>query len=76
MWVQPALFPEFPLVFYAYEMDAYGRWWEVYDDCGTMVASIEPEDFGDFLDFSRSINYDVKVFTYESWEAMDEYSSV
>jgi hypothetical protein len=69
VWVQPALFPKFPPVFYAYEMEAHGTWWEVYDDSG-FLQSIEPEDFGDFLDFCRQINYDVRINTQESWEAM------
>ena len=73
-WVQAAMFPEFPLVFYAYEMEALGgRWWEVFDDSG-FLESVEPEDFGDFLDFCRQINYDVKVNTYESWILMEEWA--
>lgn len=70
MWVQAAMFPEFPTVFYAYEMEAWGRWWEIHDESG-FLESIEPEDFGDFLDFCRSINYDVLINTYESWEALE-----
>lgn len=73
VWYQPTLFPEFSTIVYAYEMEAIGgRWWEIFDDSG-FLQSIEPEDFGDFLDFMRSINYDVKVNTQESWEAMGWY---
>ena len=71
VWLQASMFPKFPTDFYAYEIEAMGgMWWEIYDDSPYMVASIEPEDFGDFIDFARSINYDVKVNTYESWVAM------
>lgn len=81
MWVQPALFPEFSTIFYAYEIDCFGNgdtYWEVYDDGDTMIGYYEPENFGDFLDFARSINYDVHINTQESWEAMinDEYPSL
>ncbi len=73
IWVQAAMFPEFPLVFWAYEFEAMGgRWWEIHDDSG-FLEGIEPDDFGDFLDFARSINYDVKVNTYESWVLMEEW---
>ena len=73
-WVQAKLFPDTEVPdFWAYEMSAMGgTWWEVWDVDGVMCASIEPENFGDFLEFCRTINYDVKVNTYESWEAMDE----
>lgn len=72
MWVQAALFPEFPTIFWAYEMEALGgRWWEIHDDSG-YLESIELDDFADFLDFARSINYDVRINTYKSWEAMDD----
>jgi hypothetical protein len=71
VWIQPSLFPEFPTDFWAYEMEAVGgRWFEVYDDSSEMIASIEPDDFGDFLEFARSINYNVFVNTLESWEAL------
>lgn len=70
VWIQAALFPHSSLVFYAYEMEAMGgRWWEVYDESG-FLQSIEPDDFGDFLDFCRQINYDVNLYTYESWEVI------
>ena len=71
VWVQGALFPLYPQIYHAYEFEAMGRWWEVYDDSDTVVASLEPEDFGDFLDFARSINYDVYINTYKSWEALE-----
>ena len=72
MWVQGKLFVEYPPDFWAYEIESMGgRWWEVHDESG-FLEGIEPEDFGDFLDFARSINYDVRLFTYESWEALDE----
>ena len=71
VWLQPTLFPEFPTIVWAYEMEAIGgRWWEIFDDSG-FLQSIEPENFGDFLDFCRSINYDVKVNTYDSWILME-----
>ena len=74
VWVQPSLFPEFPLDIYAYEFEAMGgRWWEIFDDSG-FLQSIEPENFGDFLDFCRSINYDVLLNTYDSWIAMEEWA--
>jgi hypothetical protein len=76
-WIQAALFPDFSLVFWAYEVDCFGNgdcYWEIFDDSG-FLQSIEPENFGDFLDFCRSINYDVLINTQESWEAMinDDY---
>jgi hypothetical protein len=72
VWVQPSLFPEFPTNFYAYQMDGgHGIYWEVYDDGPTVIGVYEEEEFNDFLDFARSINYDVLINTYESWEAME-----
>ena len=69
--IQTKMFPEFDPDFWAYEMESMGgRWWEVWDINGVMVASIEPDDFGDFIDFSLSIGYDVKINTQESWEAL------
>lgn len=63
------------MIFYAYEMEAMGgRWWEIHDDSG-FLQSIEPENFGDFIDFTLSMGYDVHINTYESWEAMDEYAT-
>lgn len=74
VWIQAAMFPEFPQIFWAYEMKALGgHWFEVYDDSDEMIANVEPENFGDFLDFCRSINYDVKVNTYDSWILMEEW---
>jgi hypothetical protein len=73
VWVQPSLFPEFLQTVHAYEIEAIGgRWWEIFDDSG-FLEGIEPEDFGDFLDFMRSINYDVRINTYDSWIAMEEW---
>lgn len=72
VWIQAKLFPDFPPNFHAYEMEAMGgTWWEVYDESG-FLQSVEPEDFGDFLDFCRQINYDVVINTLESWEALYE----
>lgn len=74
VWLQPSMFPQFPQIVWAYEMEAMGgRWWEIFDDSG-FLESIEPENFGDFLDFCRSINYDVKVNTYDSWILMEEWA--
>jgi hypothetical protein len=76
VWIQPSMFPQFPTVLYAYEMETIGgRWWEVYDDSGYLTY-YEPDEFPDFLDFARHINYDVHINTYESWEALDEYATV
>ena len=75
VWIQSALFPEFPLVFYAYEIDDFGngdRYWEVYDDGDTMIGYFEADEFPAFLDFAREINYDVCLFTYDSWIALEE----
>ena len=59
VWIQAAMFPKFPAEVYAYEFEAIGgSWWEIQDESG-FLQSIEPDDFGDFLDFMRSINYDV-----------------
>lgn len=72
VWVQPALFPKYNTEFYAYEIDCFGNgdcYWEVFDD-GVCVGTYEPEEFLNFLDFARSINYDVLINTQESWEAM------
>lgn len=74
VWIQPALFPEYPQIFWAYEIESHGTYWEVFDDGDTMIGYYEPEDFGDFLDFARSIHYDVLINTQESWEALiNEY---
>lgn len=75
VWIQPALFPEFSRIFYAYEIDDFNnddRYWEVYDDGEVMVGWYEPDAFPDFLDFAREINYDVCLFTYDSWIALEE----
>ena len=74
VWYQPTLFPEFSTIVYAYEIEAIGgRWWEIFDDSG-FLESIEPEFFGDFIDFARTINYDVIVNTYDSWILMEEWA--
>ena len=75
VWLQAKLFPEFPPNFYAYEIDCFGNgdcYWEVFDWNDVCVGTYEPDEFGDFLDFARSINYDVLVNTQESWKAMME----
>lgn len=72
-WIQPALFPKFSTDFWAYEIDCFGNgdcYWEVWDEFGICVGTYEPDEFGEFLDFARSINYDVLINTQESWEAM------
>lgn len=74
VWIQAKMFSEFPPVFYAYEIDDFGNgdyYWEVYDDGDVMIGWYEREAFADFLDFARSINYDVLINTYTSWEALD-----
>lgn len=77
VWVQAAMFPQFPQIFYAYEIDCFGNgdvYWEVFDD-GICIGTYEPDEFGNFLDFCRSINYDVKINTQESWIAMEDWNA-
>lgn len=77
VWIQPSLLPEYPTTFWAYEMDDFGNddfYWEVYDDGDTMIGYYNSEEFADFLDFARDINYDVKINTQQSWIAMEDFS--
>ena len=72
MWVQAALFPGFDTDFWAYEFQFLDyTWWEIFDGDDQRVSVVESDDFGDFLDFAREINYDVKINTVESWIAME-----
>jgi hypothetical protein len=62
---------------WAYEMDDGhgGKGWILMNENGDVVDSHFDNDFATVIDFWRQLGYDTIINTYESWEAMDEYSS-
>ena len=59
------------MILHAFEIDSDGRgdnYWIITDGVAE-VTKVEVDDFGDYLDTVRSMNYDVRINTLESWFA-------
>ena len=59
--------------FWCYEMEAMGgKWWEIYWSIDNdLLYSVEPDEFGDWLDSMRAFGYtNIYINTIESWEAL------
>lgn len=58
---------------WAYEMqDGHGvPVWIIMNEAGEILDSHDADNFGNILDFWRTLGYDVIINTYQSWEAMD-----
>lgn len=56
---------------WAYEV--LGRW-AILNENGDLLDSYEGENFGNILDFWRTLGYDVIITTDESWKALADES--
>ena len=56
---------------HAYEVDGHDTYWEVYTPEGTSYATVETEDFGDFIQSRLERGYeDITVMSQEAYQAM------
>ena len=51
-----------------YDEDLDDFYWKVFRE-DNLVIEIDQDDFGDWLDNARSLDYDVLINTIESWLA-------
>ena len=55
----------------AYEVDGHDNYWEIYTPAGGYYATVETEDFGDFIAKTLDKGYeDVVVMSQEPYQAM------
>ena len=56
---------------HAYEIDGHDTYWEIYFPSGTYYATVETEDFGDFISTMLDRGYeDIIVMSQEAYQAM------